>query len=47
MSFEENFKIVASKIVPVDREGLDYYIGRGNFGQAYLVKEKKDRWNKK
>ena len=44
MSFEENFQIVARKTVPV-KDGLDFYLGRGNFGRAYLVKEKKGPWN--
>ena len=44
MSFEEDFKIVARKTVPV-LEGLDFYLGRGNYGKAYLVNEKKGPWN--
>ena len=44
MSFEEDFKIVAKKTVPV-LEGLDFYLGKGNFGKAYLVKENKGPWN--
>ena len=43
MNFEEDFKIIG-KPVPVS-EGLDFYLGRGNFGKAYLVKEKKGPWN--
>ena len=44
MKFEEDFQIVATKAVPVS-EGLNFYLGRGNFGRAYLVKEKKGPWN--
>ena len=40
MNFEEDFKIIATKIVPVS-EGLEFPLGRGNFAKAYLVKEKK------
>ena len=40
MDFEEDFKIIAKKIVSVS-EGLDFPLGRGNFAKAYLVKEKK------
>ena len=39
MDFERDFKIVAKQLVPVP-EGLDYALGSGNFGKAYLVNEK-------
>ena len=44
MNFEEDYQIIAKKIVPVS-EGLDYEIGGGHFGKAYLVKEKSGPWN--
>ena len=44
MNFEEDFKIIAKKIVPVS-EGLEFPLGRGNFAKAYLVKEKNGPWN--
>ena len=39
MDFERDFKIIAKKLVSVP-EGLDYALGSGNFGKAYLVNEK-------
>ena len=43
MDFERDFKIIAKKLVSV-QEGLDYALGSGNFGKAYLVKEKNGSW---
>ena len=39
MDFDGEFKIIARKELPVS-EGLDYPLGRGNFGKAFLVREK-------
>ena len=43
MNFERDFKIVAKQLVSVP-EGLDYALGSGNFGKAYLVEEKNGPW---
>ena len=43
MDFERDFKIIAKKLVSVP-EGLDYALGSGNFGKAYLVNEKNGPW---
>ena len=39
MDFDAEFKIIAKRELPVN-EGLDYPLGRGHFGKAFLVKEK-------
>ena len=43
MDFERDFKIIAKKLVSVP-DGIDYALGSGNFGKAYLVKEKNGPW---
>ena len=44
MDFDRDFKIIAKKEVSVN-EGLDFPLGRGHFGMAFLVKEKNGPWN--
>ena len=44
MNFDGEFKIIAKKELSVI-EGLDYPLGRGNFGKAFLVTEKNGPWN--
>ena len=39
MDFDEDFKIIAKMELPVTK-GLNYPLGRGHFGKAFLVKEK-------
>ena len=39
MDFNREFKIIAKMELSVV-EGLDYPLGRGHFGKAFLVKEK-------
>ena len=39
MDFDEEFKIIAKMELSVTK-GLDYPLGRGHFGKAFLVKEK-------
>ena len=43
MDFENNFTVIAEKEVPVS-ERLDYALGSGRFGKAYLVTEKDGPW---
>ena len=44
MDFDEEFKIIAKKELPVI-EGLNYPLGRGHFGKVFLVKKKNGPWN--
>ena len=44
MDFNRDFKIIAKQEVSVT-EGLDFPIGNGRFGMAFLVKEKNGPWN--
>ena len=44
MDFNREFKIIAKMELSVV-EGLDYPLGRGHFGKAFLVKEKNGPWN--
>ena len=46
MNFDKDFEIIAKKGVPVP-EGLDYPLGRGYYGMAFLVKEKNGPRNNK
>ena len=39
MDFDEEFKIIAKVELSVTK-GLDYPLGRGHFGKAFLVREK-------
>ena len=43
MDFDEEFKIIVKKELPVNK-GLDYPLGGGNFGKAFLVTEKNGPW---
>ena len=44
MDFHGEFKIIAKKELSIT-EGLDYPLGRGHFGKAFLVTEKNGLWN--
>ena len=43
MDFDAEFKIIAKKELSVT-EGLNYPMGKGNFGKAFLVTEKNGPW---